>query len=1695
MKRSLKRLLVSVIAALCFSGAFAQSGPYGNEWIDYNKTYLKFKVARPGMYRISRATLTAAGVPASVLGSNFMLFRDGKEQPLYLSADNMTATDYIEFWGRGGDGMLDGELYGNTSIQANERMSLFTDTAVYFLCYDAAGNHLRFQQAANNIPGGTLSSEPYVLNTVGFNPRNAFLQGPTHSHNPADELVSAQFETGEGFVDAVGSVNQPVATTLAAPNLVSGYPGSLYATVLTRSYIDQHRIRLLLNNTQLGDESFGATETKQYKASVPAAVLAAGNDLRFVSDPAVTGTLNVYGISMAELQYPRNLDMSGVVDAQFDLPANGSNQYLEFTNLGAARLYDMSANKWYDGNTAVSGKTRFYLDPANATRRFVILANAGAGQKMLSPVKSFRFTDFTASAMQGDFVIISHSDLMAPTGGRMYVNEYAAYRASAAGGSRKVVTADVTELYDQFAYGYDTHPLSIKHFLRYALDRWNTKPTDALLIGRGLLYDMYKAYQAAPAGKYVYPVVPTYGNPGSDLDFVMEGDHIPRMRIGRVPAWSPVEVGNYLTKLQNFENELRTPVVPTAASEGWKKRVMHVIGASNKALGDQLAGSLAAAGTYLTDSFAGKKIYTIAKSDNQAVLTVNSALVDSLLRAGTSMITFYGHASPFAFDYNLPAPGSYSCPARLPFFTALGCDAAQMFTLETQKSLAEAYVMTANSGSIGFLASDNVSFTDLDDIYLFAFYSDISRGHYGAKIADNCHTAHLASLRPNQIDSAYYSTQLESMIFSGDPSLGHPSAPKPDYYVGVEGISSFPANVSSTTDSFQLSIVTYNLGKAIQDSVAVKVEHINPKGNVSVSRIYAILNLRNSDTTTITLPVNEVEDLGLNKYRVTIDANERYDEMSEANNVAVYDQFIYSDNLVPVYPKEFAIVGSSQVTLKASTLNPFRKNGHYRMEMDTTELFNSPLRQQLSVVSNGGVIRWTPSGGLRDSTVYYWRTAYDTLVNGGYNWTNSSFVHIDKSPSGWNQSHYYQYKKDNSPAMTLGADRVFRFGRIDHKLQVDHMLLGGSGNYDLDGVNVRTYWDDIRVEQSSYNGVYHALQVMVIDTATGRIWFNDGRTPGAPPSAGTQRGLYSRQFDLGSQAGRNYAARFLDTIPNGSYVLIKNTWWKNLGAPATVDVWKADSTSAGGASKTLYAAMLRLGFNQIDSFNRERVFVLMCVKGNSDYPVSQDFTSDDTSKIHKLWIITGSDIRGEWNSTTVGPAKEWKSVLWKTGARDTLPQNDSTALTVTGVNAAGAETLLFDRATGDLDLSTVSAATYPYLKLKWLSKDSMNTTSTQLKYWRVLYTPVPEAALNPSAYLVFSDSLAQGQMQTFSTAIENLSDLPMDSMLVRFRIIGAGGVSRPLADKRYRKLPGNDTLHTDLTFDPANYPGQNYLYIEANPDNDQPEEYHPNNLGYLPFHISVDEYNPLLDVTFDGVHILNGDIVSAKPFIKIRLKDENKYLALNDSSLLTVALRKPNSGTPVNIPFDGNVCRFIPATGDGANEAYVEYRPDLLQDGIYQLTVTGADRSGNGAGTSSGSGSRAAYKIEFEVDNTPSITHVLNYPNPFSTSTAFVFTMTGSQIPSQLKIQILSVTGKVVREITKEELGPLRIGRNITEYKWDGRDQFGQLLGNGVYLYRVVSSLNGQDLELRGDSKLSLDRGAGIDKYFKNGYGKMYIMR
>ena len=161
------------------------------------------------------------------------------------------------------------------------------------------------------------------------------------------------------------------------------------------------------------------------------------------------------------------------------------------------------------------------------------------------------------------------------------------------------------------------------------------------------------------------------------------------------------------------------------------------------------------------------------------------------------------------------------------------------------------------------------------------------------------------------------------------------------------------------------------------------------------------------------------------------------------------------------------------------------------------------------------------------------------------------------------------------------------------------------------------------------------------------------------------------------------------------------------------------------------------------------------------------------------------------------------------------------------------------------------------------------------------------------------------------------------------------------------------------------------------------------------------------------------------------------------------------------------------------NSCKVLLKPGNLPDGKYELKVNATDVSSNLSGD-------YHYDINFEIINASTITNVFNYPNPFSTSTRFVFELTGSELPSDFQILIFTITGKLVKVINLEDLGNIHIGRNITEYAWDGTDMYGDKLANGVYFYKVTARINGEDIDKRD---------TGTDQFFKHNIGKLYIMR
>jgi len=523
----------------------------------------------------------------------------------------------------------------------------------------------------------------------------------------------------------------------------------------------------------------------------------------------------------------------------------------------------------------------------------------------------------------------------------------------------------------------------------------------------------------------------------------------------------------------------------------------------------------------------------------------------------------------------------------------------------------------------------------------------------------------------------------------------------------------------------------------------------------------------------------------------------------------------------------------------------------------------------------------------------------------------------------------------------------------------------------------------------------------------------------------------------------------------------------------------------------------QFGSDSIKPNHSNASFVVFFKKGDPNSFIEK--IGQTSTEILELDVpLDNLELIGLEEATLIGPSSDWDKIYWKQHAME-LNTTDSTRLKIALYDKNKSFQSQIDTVFSNNDSivnlgNLINASNYPFIKLSAYYSDSITFTPAQIDYWHVLYTPLPEAAIdgtNLYTWLPLKDTLDEGDTVRFAVDIRNIYKYDMDSLLVSYSIEDKNRVKHALSYPRLDSLRVGETIRDTITFSTVGFGGINSLWMEVNPyvngsfiQTDQLEQQHFNNLLQVPFFVRTDDKNPILDVTFDGVHILNGDIVSPSPEIVITLKDENPYLIMNsdaDTSRFGIYIINPE-GVQTKIPFvDGSgnaVMQWIPA--DASNLRFKIIYPSIFEeDGKYTLLVQGSDRSGNLSGDLS-------YSVQFEVIRESSITNMMNYPNPFSSSTRFVFTLTGEEIPDDIQIQILTVTGRVVKNIDEGELGQLRIGRNITTYSWDGTDDFGDPLANGVYLYKVIVKSKGKDMKHRNSE---------ADSYFKSEFGKMYLMR
>ena len=256
-------------------------------------------------------------------------------------------------------------------------------------------------------------------------------------------------------------------------------------------------------------------------------------------------------------------------------------------------------------------------------------------------------------------------------------------------------------------------------------------------------------------------------------------------------------------------------------------------------------------------------------------------------------------------------------------------------------------------------------------------------------------------------------------------------------------------------------------------------------------------------------------------------------------------------------------------------------------------------------------------------------------------------------------------------------------------------------------------------------------------------------------------------------------------------------------------------------------------------------------------------------------------------------------------------------------------------------IGSIDADSVLDLSLDYYTSDNENGTPSQLASWHLLFDPAPDAEVNPILGTAMRASkIAAGESFHFGAAIQNISDYDFGAFLVRYWITNQDGEILQPDTIQYSKLLATEVIFDSVEIQTINLKGRHTIWMELNPMGDDwhKEEYAFNNRAYRSLTVDADRNNPLLDVTFDGVHILNGDIVSPTPEIVMELKDDNTYILMTDTSSFDVFLSN-SSGQQSRIPFiqkGAEIMQFEPAL-DSKNKARVTYKPDALANGTYTL--------------------------------------------------------------------------------------------------------------------------------------------------------------
>jgi len=1669
-----RSLTVIALTLLPLSGnLFGQFNAFDPSWFDRDLPWIKISTGEYTedlIYQIDVGQLQDHGFPLGVVDpKNVKMFDRGKEiyiEIIQQEEGPLKAGDKIRFMGQRRTGK--NELWAHRfdkNKQTSDFQSHFTKEMIYWLTWDSSFNGLRYRRFA---------AEPTQQFYEGFRDTVHLERDATEYYidkEPESEvstysasegrywnqlrLTNSEEATFEVKKDKRPEINQfgqninplefrdlieeqnPITFKAHFASLTIGNrEASIQVKFDNNGVIDFHPV---------AEEEWSGKDSRTLRGSLLPTDLIDTDKLEInakainLSPNQQTG--HFVNFDWVEFSYVRGFSFPGN-DPQMEFFLNSDGQRsVQLTDVPESDevvVYDPATGRKFETTSSSGSETATFYDPArsNGPRKYIAVRNNSFANPI--GIESFESQDDIVSEdNQGEFLILTREKFIPAA------REYAQYRGNKNDLTTRIVDAE--EIWNIFDYGAE-RPIAIRRFIHYALANWQTPPKFVFILADG---GLQSRFSEVPGDE-----IPPFGVPPSDSWFSMNyngpEDWVPQVPVGRLTVREPEEIKQYLNKIVTYESE------PVQLGD-WRKKSAYLSGGNDAREQERLQSFNKQFASMAYESQIAADTVSFAKTSNQPLDGSRREELRRLINEGTFLLHFFGHTAPNSWDLLTDDPNTYQNVDKSTIVLSLGCYSGGFESTE-ERIISEQFVFAPNA-AVAYIGGTGAGFTSslarYGENFNNAIFRDTTRflGRVNSRAIENMRFA-AGDRVPALTDLAI----MLNNIIMGDPALNMAYPRKPDYQFDDQPVSLNPDPATVNDSSIILDVKLRNNGTRTQEDVELQLEHIRPQNRVTnQSQIVEPIDI--TSNARFNIPI-DIEDAGQHEFKLTLDPLFEIDEVSRANNTVSSQKLVLSTTVDIISPPDNGIVTDPNTPLTVSS--PTADDGEtFLFEIDTTGVFQQQL-SNTQINSNEVKVQWQPGVELQQDKTYHWRSRVASTNK--VNWREATF-RVDTTLSGtwWFQNRDIFQENSLTPTVTFDpGEKRFSFEPVETDISTSTNTW-----FHASAIN-RRFPASTFVNGVDFGRLDISFHMLIIDQFTGEILKEQHYD--------VHPGIFTNRDALSPEA----FVRDLNNIEQGDYVIIRVRNFELIrpepplfrqgsqlpAALRSVGGFKAGGGVNGNSPPQLTSGDGYILFGKKGASNPSEV---------SEYIVREGTLEADTT-------LTFSESRGGMTSTLIGPVKNWERLE----VESELPNISSNIKVQVRGRKSPFDPSEFINTFGGFeesfsaDLSNIDTDQFPFLELKAIMEDQANRATPQLDEWKIKYEPLPEIAVDPNQVVVEEDTVEQGFPYKFSTALNNIGLIEADTMIVEYvdfyddQPISAG------KDTLFNLAPSS-SQRTSIEVETLGRVGSHELRVSLS--NEFLDKFDYNNFLTQKFEVIPDTVRPRIEVFVNNQFIppVNEPtfdkqdpsipFLSAQPVFDILWRDNNPFLRIQDSSRVWIELQTSEETKQTFRPGSPELFFEPASTQGGKNEAFAQFSPDFsdVQDSVFALTIFSQDKTGNIAE------SRGGYTVNFRVKSDITVKSLYPYPNPMSNRTHFAFQLTGQDISTieRFRIKIFTLSGRPVRKfdlvkdaglLNLNDDGRLQIGWN--KLQWDGRDQDGERLANGVYLYTVDMKASGERIKV-----------------------------